>query len=79
MTITYETFSVHKGYYNIVFSQCTEEDKYLKVRFKPYITDMIFSREHIDLSSIKMRDAEVVLLILEEYGMTFITEGLKER
>ena len=76
MIITYETFSIYNEYYTIVFSQCMEVDKYLKVRFKPYNTNMIFSTDRIDLSSIKMRDAETVLLMMEEHGITLIIEGL---
>lgn len=75
MIVSFVTYTKDGEYYNLVFSHYLE-DKYLKVRFKPN-TDIVFSKEKVDLIGIKMRDAETVLLMLEQYGMTLITEGLK--
>jgi len=75
MIVTFITYTQDGPYYNIVFADCLE-DKYLKIRFKPN-TDMVFSKDKIDLMKIKMKDAEAVLSLFEQYGMTLITEGLK--
>ncbi len=75
MIVSFVTYTKDDEYYNLVFSHHLE-DKYLKIRFKPN-TDMVFSKDKIDLIKIKMKDAEAVLSMLEQYGMTLITEGLK--
>lgn len=76
MTISYETFSKTKGYYTIVFSKCMEIESNLIIRFKPHEDDnTIFSKDNIDLSRIKMRDAETILSIFGDYGMTLILKG----
>lgn len=75
MIVSFVTYTKDGPYYNIVFADCLE-DKYLKIRFKPN-TDIVFSKEKINLIEIKMRDVETVLSMFEQYGMTLITEGLK--
>ena len=74
MIIDFVTYSKVGDYFNLVFCECTEE-KYINIRFLPNVS-MVFSKDKVDLSSIKMRDTEVVLLMLEEYGITLITKGL---
>lgn len=75
MIVSFVTYTKDGEYYNLVFSHHLE-DKYLKIRFKPN-TGMVFSKEKVNLIEVKMRDAETVLLMLEQYGMTLITEGLR--
>lgn len=72
--VNFVTYSKDGAYFNLVFEDCMEE-KYLKIKFKPHNPDMIFSKDRIDLMSIKMRDLEVVMLHLEEHGLTLITDG----
>ncbi len=51
-----------------------EPNKFLKVRFLPNTVE-VFGKDKVDLNMIKLRDPEVILLTLEEYGITLITEG----
>ena len=74
-TYSYVTFSKEGQYFRIVFERDTEEEHYLVVKFLPKHPFMIFNEEHIDLSGMKLRDPEVILNILESYGITLILKG----
>ena len=51
------------------------EDTQLLVKFLPN-TPMVFDKDKVNLQQMKMRDPEVLLACLEEYGITLITKGL---
>lgn len=77
MLISYETFAKAGQYFIITFSKDMEDGE-LVIKFKPNeVNNMIFSKDYIDLSSIKMRDVETVLSIFGEYGITLIIKGIK--
>ncbi len=75
MVYSYVTYTKQGRYFNLVFENDMEADRLLKVRFLPN-TDGVFGKDKVDLTGIKYRDPEVILLMLEEYGITLITEGL---
>lgn len=50
--VNFVTYTKEGAYFNLVFEDCMEE-KYLKIKFKPHNPDMIFSKDRIDLMSIK--------------------------
>lgn len=76
MVYSYVTFSKEDEWFNIVFENNMELNCFLKVLFKPINSNMIFGKDRVDLNRIKLRDPEVILAMLEEYGLTYITEGL---
>ena len=74
MTYSYITHSKQGRYIYLVFDN-DMEDHSLVVKFLPSV-QLPFSEDNIDLSQIKMRDPEVILATLEQYGTTLITKGL---
>ena len=74
MTYSYITHSKQGRYIHLVFDN-DMEDHSLVVKFLPSVP-LPFSEENIDLSQIKMRDPEVILATLEQYGTTLIIKGL---
>jgi hypothetical protein len=77
MTYSYITHTKQGRYFYLVFENDMESEQYLKITFLPHNPHMIFSSDSIDLHRIKMRDLEVLLLYIEAYGLTFITEGIQ--
>ena len=73
MTYSYLTHSKHGDYYILLFIN-DMEDIELKVKFLPTIS-LPFSRDNIDLQSMKLRDPEMILYMLESCGLTMILEG----
>jgi len=76
MVYSYVTYTKQDKYFNLVFENDMEAGKLLKVRFLPNTAE-VFGKDKVDLTGIKYRDPEVILLMLEEYGITLITEGLQ--
>ena len=76
MVYSYVTHSKQDKYYIITFENDMENGELLVIKFLPK-TPMVFSKENIDLSMMKMRDPEVILGLLEEHGITLILQGLQ--
>lgn len=74
MTYSYTTHSKQGRYIYLVFDN-DMEDHSLIVKFLPDVP-FPFAEDNIDLSQIKMRDPDVILATLEQYGITLITKGL---
>lgn len=77
MAYSFITYSKQGDYFHLVFENDLEPEHYLKVKLLPYNSSDIFSKQSIDLLSIRMRDPESILHYIEQYGLTLITEGLK--
>lgn len=75
MTYSFTTHTKQGEYYFIVFT-CDTEDTRIIIKFLPTVP-LPFSRPHIDLSSMRMRNLHMILNSLENYGFTLITEGLQ--
>lgn len=58
--------------YNILF-ECDTDDSSIIVKFLPRV-ELVFDKNKVDLQSMKMRDIESILYILELYGLTYITK-----
>ena len=77
MVYSFVTYSKQGEYFHLVFENDLEPEHYLKVKFLPYDSSDIFSKQNIDLLSIKMRDPESILHYIEQHVITLITEGLR--
>lgn len=73
MVFSYVTHSEQNEYYTIVFADILETGTTITIRFLPTVT-LPFAPGNIDLHNIKHRDLDMILYILESYGMTFIID-----
>jgi len=76
MIYSYVTHTKQGEYYILVFEN-DMEDSILQVKFLP-TTPLPFSKDNIDLQSMKLRDPEMILFTLETYGLTMILKHGKE-
>ena len=75
MVYSFVTYSIQGKYFILTFEDIME-DATLVIKFLSNVTDP-FDQNKINLPMIKMRDPEVILYQLEEYGMTIILKGLQ--
>ena len=74
MVYSYITHYKLENVYIITFNNDIENHQ-LVIKFLPTFP-MVFSKHNINLSQMKLRDPEVLLACLEEYGLTLIIKGL---
>ena len=73
-TYSFVTYTKIESFYLFVFESDLVPDTFMKVRLLPRKTNMLFSE--LDIHHMKLRDPEVILYMLELYGLTLILEGL---
>lgn len=73
MVYSFVTYSKVPLGFIMVFNNDLEDNKYLKLLFVPHkFENNPFSKDKIDIHSIKMRDVEVLINYISEYGLTKI-------
>ena len=74
MIFSYVTHSKKGDYYFFEFKQESTGRK-ITVKFLPNSKD-VFDKSNLDISKMKLRDLEVLLLLFSEYGLVRIVKGL---